>query len=196
MGDHSRQPDRERLLRALGLQQAATRWQAEILQRSVQSSAPQSRRSAEEDRGGDVGPRGSCAHLILDRQCLRCGGYISRDARSDKAYCSTRCAYLSCHDLAKDARREARGGRRCAHCGGDISAARTGNARYCSDRCQRAASRARERVKLLHEKRCPGCGAEFRTKERQQVFCTNLCSTRSRRVLTAGRFDKLFGRCR
>jgi hypothetical protein len=146
----------------------------------LRGSSPTASAPAPDDRG--TGGRISGA-LDLTARCEHCNKPLPEGSRSDRKYCSLKCTYRAANALDAAARREARAGRPCAHCGSIISADFPARTKYCSRQCQWQVSHARWKASAIHQKTCPNCKAEFRTRIKRQVHCSPPCARAQEREL-------------
>lgn len=76
--------------------------------------------------------------------CVVCGADMS-PCRSDKMYCTKKCANTVYTELNRKAREEEKAGRTCDVCGGPIAITKNRDARHCSTKCLDRKRAPRER---------------------------------------------------
>lgn len=164
-----RNDNRASFLRSLS--QASARWQAEVLQRPVQSLAPSKANQPQTSKRG----HGNKDRDPLDMRalCVVCGVDMGK-RRSDKKFCSRRCKKADENRLEREAKHEALAGRCCERCGEPIPVETRKDAKYCGSKCH---------PRLYAERRtCGACGKLFRPKNRDQVHCSISCAINSKRA--------------
>lgn len=131
------------------------------------------------------------ADLIKGRRCQICNGPIPERKFRGSKFCSRKCE-KSLDNPVQRLKVE----KICPHCKRHFHPIRMKQV-YCSHKCAgRAAARAgRNLPPRLHPPKdhgnCQVCGTSFIKKERGTKYCSRACWYRSRRLLTAARFDTL-----
>lgn len=193
MDNSRRNADRAGFMRALS--QAAAGWQAKVLQRSVQAQSSQSHQQPQGDGRGSDGEVSD--PLDMTARCEWCSKQLPGRPRSDRKYCSLKCANASAYAFVAEERLQTRTGRLCQQCGHEVPDTMQASATFCSIRCRNRFHDALSRSQ--HRRNCVQCGREFGGRE-HQVYCGRGCRTRGfwsdgkiRRKLTRDRLDMLLG---
>ena len=122
---------------------------------------------------------GSCCH--------QCGEPFDRPGRSDRKYCSKRCA-----NAAYWARRYPReptpAELPCQQCGAVFQPTTVMNTHYCSRACKRAADVGKKHARLpMRTILCAHCGSLFRQRHPSQIYCQAACRVGARKSVRGSR---------
>lgn len=78
----------------------------------------------------------------------------------------------------------------CKNCGKETIGKRT--SKYCSRECHTAYVRAKRSNKVVEELECPCCKNKYLRAHKAQIYCSNECRNKSRKVV---RFNKACRKC-
>lgn len=117
---------------------------------------------------------------LADEMCLACGKPLPEDARSNRKYCSKKCARWLYGTFETAAIRRSKRGRTCAHCGQPVSLDLQASAIYCSEECRRTAMLHRQ---LVPGRPCIWCGTPVAAERRYAATCSERC----RRAMAAAK---------
>lgn len=121
------------------------------------------------------------------KKCALCGNDIGVEGIG--LFCSKSC-YSKNYYKVKNIYDAKRASIICKNCGKEVIG--KNNSKYCSKECHTAYVRAKLSKKVVEELECPCCKNKYLRAHKAQIYCSNECRFKSRKVV---RFNKACRKC-